>query len=174
MQCNTNYTGRLENFKNIQLNVLKTYRNMYPEMVLGLSDHTPGHTTVLGAIALGAKIIEKHFTDDVNRSGPDHAFSMDAQTWREMCDRSKELEHSLGQGIKRVELNEKQTVILQRRCLRLVHNINEGQTITEKDLEALRPCPEDALPPYRINEVIGKKIKINKQRGEHLRISDIG
>ena len=74
MQCNTNYTGSLENFKYIQLNVLKTYRAMYPDMVLGLSDHTPGHATVLGAVALGARMIEKHFTDDINREGPDHAF----------------------------------------------------------------------------------------------------
>jgi len=54
MQCNTNYTASLENFKYINLNVLKTYRDMFPDMILGLSDHTPGHATVLGAVALGA------------------------------------------------------------------------------------------------------------------------
>src|SRR5450830_1000102 len=53
MQCNTNYTGSLENFRYIQLNVLRCYREMYPNLVLGLSDHTPGHATVLGAVALG-------------------------------------------------------------------------------------------------------------------------
>ena len=77
MQCNTNYTASLENFKYIQLNVLKVYKEMYPEMVLGLSDHTPGHSTVLGAVTLGARMIEKHFTDDTSRPGPDHPFSMD-------------------------------------------------------------------------------------------------
>ena len=51
---------------------------------MGLSDHTPGHTTVLGAITLGAKIIEKHFTDDNERDGPDHKFSMNPKTWKEM------------------------------------------------------------------------------------------
>ena len=55
MQCNTNYTASLENFKHIHLNVLRTYRTMYPQLVLGLSDHTPGHATVLGAVALGGK-----------------------------------------------------------------------------------------------------------------------
>ncbi|MGG7379253.1 N-acetylneuraminate synthase family protein, partial [Escherichia coli] len=54
MQCNTNYTGSLENFDYVQLNVLKTFRTMYPDLVLGLSDHTPGHSAVLGAVALGA------------------------------------------------------------------------------------------------------------------------
>lgn len=68
MQCNTNYTASLENFKFIQLNVLKVYRQMFPDLVLGLSDHTPGLASVLGAVSLGARMIEKHFTDDINRS----------------------------------------------------------------------------------------------------------
>ena len=62
MQCNTNYTGSLENLKYVNLNVLKTYQHV-PEL-FGLSDHTPGHATVLGAVTLGARVIEKHFTDD--------------------------------------------------------------------------------------------------------------
>ena len=74
LQCNTNYTASLENFKFIQLNVLRTYREMYPDIVLGLSDHTPGHATVLGAVALGARVIEKHFTDDTSRVGLAHFF----------------------------------------------------------------------------------------------------
>ena len=73
MQCNTNYTSSIENFKYINLNVLKTYRMMYPNLLLGLSDHTR-KSTVLGAVSLGAKIIEKHFTDQNEREGPDHNF----------------------------------------------------------------------------------------------------
>src|SRR5262249_53339138 len=119
LQCNTNYTASLENFAHIQLNVLRSFREMYPKMVLGLSDHTPGHATVLGAVALGARIVEKHFTDDVHRTGPDHLFSMDPRTWREMVDRTRELEAALGTGVKRVEENERETVVLQRRSIRL-------------------------------------------------------
>ena len=74
-------------------------------MVLDL-DHTPGHATVLGAVALGARMIEKHFTDDNNKVGPDHAFSMDPRTWREMVDHTRELENALGDGVKKVEDNE--------------------------------------------------------------------
>lgn len=173
MQCNTNYTASLDNFKHIQLNVLKTYRAMYPNMVLGLSDHTPGHATVLGAVALGARMIEKHFTDDVNRVGPDHAFSMDPRTWRDMVDRTRELEHALGSGIKKVEENESQTVVLQRRSVRLVHDTVAGKVIEAKDLEVLRPCPMDGLPPYRMSEIIGKKLRNAKAAGEHIKISDI-
>ena len=86
LQCNTNYTGSLENFRFINLRVLETYTIRYPHMVLGLSDHTPGHSAVLGAIALGARVIEKHFTDDNRRIGPDHSFAMNPRTWREMID----------------------------------------------------------------------------------------
>ena len=148
MQCNTNYTGSLENFRYINLRVLQTYSKRYPGMVLGLSDHSPGHTTVLGAIALGVRVIEKHFTDDVNRKGPDHAFSMNKQTWREMVDRSRELENALGNGIKVVEDNEKKSVIVQQRCLRMARDMNIGEIIQENDLEALRPAPAEALKPY--------------------------
>lgn len=173
MQCNTNYTASLENFKYIQLNVLKTYRAMYPNLVLGLSDHTPGHATVLGAVALGARIIEKHFTDDTSRNGPDHAFSMDKRTWREMVDRTRELEISLGNGIKKVEENEAQTVLIQRRSLRLVRDMSKGEIISPEDLEALRPCPIDGLAPNYINKVVGKKIRNKRNKGEHLRYEDI-
>ena len=172
LQCNTNYTASLENFKYIQLNVLKTYRAMYPDLVLGLSDHTPGHATVLGAVALGARIVEKHFTDDVKRVGPDHAFSMDPRGWREMVDRTRELETALGTGIKKVEDNESQTVILQRRAIRLIRDKDAGESLQKEDLELLRPCPADGIPPYRMDEILGKKLLKDKVSGEHLSIGD--
>lgn len=87
MQCNTNYTVDRENFKSINLNVLKLYNELYPDTVLGLSDHTPGCTTVLGALALGARVFEKHFTDDNNRIGPDHKFAMNPIGWRDMVEK---------------------------------------------------------------------------------------
>lgn len=173
MQCNTNYTASLDNFKYIQLNVLKVYREMYPDLVLGLSDHTLGHATVLGAVALGARMIEKHFTDDVKRVGPDHAFSMDARSWREMVDRTRELENSLGTGIKRIEQNEQETVVLQRRAIRMTTNLAAGSILTRDHLTVLRPCPKDGLPPYMIEEIIGKSIKNDISRGDHLRWIDL-
>src|ERR1700676_3408108 len=100
MQCNTNYTGRVEAFRHIHLRVLETSRAMFPDVILGLSDHTPGHATVLGAVTLGARVIEKHFTDDNRREGPDHPFSMTPQAWRDMVDRTRELECALGSPLK--------------------------------------------------------------------------
>ena len=106
MQCNTNYTASLDNFGYVNLRVLQAYALHWPGLPLGLSDHTPGHATVLGAVTLGARVIEKHFTDDVTRKGPDHPFSMTPPAWRDMVDRTRELEYALGDGVKRVEGNE--------------------------------------------------------------------
>ncbi len=173
MQCNTNYTGNLENFKYIQLNVLKLFEREYPQIHIGLSDHTPGHATVLGAIALGARCIEKHFTDDNNRIGPDHPFSMDPSSWREMINRSKELELSLGIETKKVEDNEKDTIIVQRRAIRFKYDCKVGHTIHKEDIEMLRPCPNSSLQPYELEKILGKKLKVDKLLGEDIAMKDI-
>ncbi len=168
MQCNTNYTGSLENFKNVNLNVLVSYRTHYPNMILGLSDHTPGHSTVLGAVALGARVIEKHFTHDNNLPGPDHPFSMNPKTWKEMVDRTRELENALGDGVKKIEENEKDTVVAQQRCIRLKNDLEKGSVITEGCIECLRPCPIGAYKPYQVKDVLGKKIVCSKLKGDAL------
>lgn len=173
MQCNTNYTASLDNLRHVALNVLKTYAREFPDLVLGLSDHTPGHTTVLGAVALGARVIEKHFTDDRGREGPDHAFSMDPADWREMVDRTRELEAALGPEEKRVMDNERQTVVLQRRAVRAARDIVKGRPIATADLILLRPCPPDALPPYRVDELIGRVATRNIPAGDCVRLADI-
>lgn len=173
MQCNTNYNVDYENFKHQQLNVLRTYANKYPDVTLGLSDHTPGHTVVLGAVSLGARVIEKHFTDSTDRDGPDHPFSMTPKTWREMVDRTRELELALGDGIKKVEENEKETAIVQRRSLCAASFLHAGHQIKKSDLVALRPCPEGAIEPYRINQVIGSSINRDINYGEQISLNDL-
>lgn len=173
LQCNTNYTGSLENFKFINLKVLQNYSLRYPGIILGLSDHTPGHATVLGAIALGARIIEKHFTDDQCREGPDHSFSMTPQTWQEMIERSRELELSLGSGIKKIEDNEQDTIVVQRRCLRLTKDMQKGEKVSKDDLDILRPSPKGALQPYEIGKIINKTLTISKVCGDALYPNDL-
>jgi sialic acid synthase SpsE len=167
MQCNTNYTASVENYKYINLNVLKTFRARFPEAILGLSDHTHGHATVLGAIALGALVFEKHFTDDNGREGPDHKFAMNPQTWREMVDRSQELYNGLGDGIKVIEANEKQSSVLQRRSIRTTRDLIVGSIVQPEDIEVLRPCPENAFPPYMTSLLLGKKLIKPITKGEH-------
>ena len=173
MQCNTNYTGSPDNFRNINLKVLKTFGRAFPDVQLGLSDHTPGATTVLGAVALGARVIEKHLTDDNSRQGPDHAFSMNPKTWREMVDRTRELEAALGDGVKRVETNERETAVLQRRCLRLTSNLPAGHMLESRDLTPLRPAPPGALPPVAIHATLGRSLAKAKVAGDALYLEDL-
>ncbi len=173
MQCNTNYTAKSENFKYIQLNVLKSYALMFPDAILGLSDHTLGHSTVLGAVALGARVIEKHFTNDNSLEGPDHKFSMNPKTWREMVDRTRELELALGTAIKKVEENEKETYILQRRCLRTTRPLQKGEIINTDMLEPLRPAPIGSILPYELNDLIGQEINKNIDAGADIKWRDL-
>jgi sialic acid synthase SpsE len=174
MQCNTNYTASEENFKHIHLRVLNTYRVMFPEVILGLSDHTHGHATVLGGVTLGARVIEKHFTDDNRRVGPDHPFSMTPTTWREMVDRTRELEYALGSADKFVTENEQHTVIIQRRCLRAARDIRKGEIISREMIDVLRPATPGAIQPYEIAAVCNTRALADIPSGKELRWTDLG
>jgi N-acetylneuraminate synthase len=169
MQCNTNYTASLDNFRHIHLRVLDVYAGLYPDLVLGLSDHTPGHATVLGAVALGARSVEKHFTDDNAREGPDHPFSMTPGTWREMVARTRELEAALGDPAKRVADNESDTVIVQRRCLRAGRDIKAGERLRREMIDVLRPSPAGSIQPYELEAVLGTSAAADIPAGEALR-----
>jgi len=173
MQCNTNYTGSKENFRYVNLRVLQNFALHWPGIVLGLSDHTPGHSAVLGAVALGARVIEKHFTDDNSREGPDHAFALTPDTWHAMVTATRELEAALGDGVKRVEANERETVIVQRRCLRLTTALPAGTVLAEQHLEALRPCPDGAIAPSGLERVLGRRLRTDKEVGKELMWTDL-
>jgi len=174
MQCNTNYTASPDNFDHIHLNVLKTYQTMFPEVILGLSDHTSGHATVLGAVTLGARVVEKHFTDDNNRIGPDHKFAMNPETWADMVARTRELERALGSPDKVVAKNEVDTVVLQRRCLRAARDIQAGEVFTREMIDILRPANSGAILPPFINQVIGTKALKDIPFGKELYWTDLG
>ncbi len=158
MQCNTNYTASPVNYRYVNLSVLKTYRDRYPNVILGLSDHTFGHSTVLGALALGARVFEKHFTDDNDRTGPDHKFSMNPVTWRTMVDAAYELYYAMGDGVKRVEENERDTVNIQRRALYLQKDMQKGEVLEKSSFFPLRPVYEGGILPYEADRIIGKKL----------------
>ncbi len=208
MQCNTNYTASMdenleqsyERFSCINLRVLETYAQKFPECILGLSDHTHGHDTVLGAVGLyDARAIEKHFTLDNSSVGPDHPFSMNPKTWREMVEQTrnlesriklnmdfdaryqivqdlvsdpKALEYSLGDGVKRIEENEQETVVLQRRAVRANTDLSSGHILGLNDFFPLRPAPQDCIPPYKIKDFIGKTLVRDVPAGDYLRIED--
>lgn len=173
MQCNTNYTVARENYKHVNLNVLRTFAGMYPQVVLGLSDHTVGHAAVLGAIALGARVIEKHFTDDNCREGPDHAFAMNPALWKDMVDRAYELHDALGDGVKRIEENEQEAAVIQRRALRYARDMALGESLARQDLVAVRPIPAGGIPPYEIARIIGRSLTKDVQADDLVLWTDL-
>lgn len=173
MQCNTNYTNHPENKRFYNLNVLKEYGSHFPECVLGLSDHTQGHTIAVYATVLGARVIEKHFTDDTTRTGPDHGFAMDPSAWKLMVLNCNDAFYSLGDGIKRVEPNEVDTRIVQQRAIRAAQSMARGHKITESDLVYLRPCPAGAARPFQNNELIGRILTKDIVKHEVLSTDDV-
>lgn len=101
----------------------------------------------MGAVALGARVIEKHFTDDNDREGPDHAFSMTPHSWRKMVRRSQELFEALGNGEKRIEENEQESAVIQRRALFAVRDLKAGEAITAR---ICFPCAPFNQREYRL------------------------
>ena len=173
MQCNTNYTASPENYDHLHLNVLKTYAVLYPDVILGLSDHTHSPAPVVGAVALGARMIERHFTDSNKREGPDHKFALNPLTWAEMVEQVRLLESSLGSPRKFVAGNELDTYVVQRRCLRTARDIKAGEVFTDKMVEILRPATPGALMSWDLPSILGKKARVDMPFGKELRWSDI-
>lgn len=208
MQCNTNYTAAKnedpvltkERFSNINLKVLETYANLWPKVPLGLSDHTHGDLTVLGAVGLyDCCAVEKHFTLDSSKSGQDHSFSMMPKEWLSMVNNTEQLKSELkskdsfgdryykvvkyadkelldliiGDGKKVIGINEKNTVIVQRRAIRAKRELPKNHLITKEDLTVLRPCPPDGFPPYKMDQLIGKKTQIIIPEGDYIRSTEI-
>ena len=172
-QCNTNYTASEKNYDHLHLNVLKTYATMYPDVVLGLSDHTHSPAPVVGAVALGARVIERHFTDSNDREGPDHKFALNPQTWADMVEQVRVLERSLGSPAKKIADNEKDTYIVQRRCLRASREIKQGEMITAEMVELLRPATPGALMSWDMEQVIGMKARADLPFGKDLQWTDL-
>jgi len=173
MQCNTNYTNSIENYHYVNLNVLTSYKRIFGDkVILGLSDHTQGHVTVLGAVALGAKVIEKHFTDDNNRNGPDHAFSMNFKTWKSMVEDTRSLEKALGDGIKKIEKNEIQSSLIQKRSIYAINDIKKNQ-VFKNNITVLRPALKNHLPANKLSWLKNRKAKKDIKKGECINLKKV-
>lgn len=173
MQCNTNYTASEGNYDHLHLNVLKTYAQMWPGVVLGLSDHTQSPAPVVGAVALGARVIERHFTDSNDREGPDHKFALNPDNWARMVEEVRILERALGSPDKRVAGNEIDTYMVQRRCLRAARDIRAGETLTAADIEPLRPATPGAIAPWEAERVVGMRARADMPYGKEIRWMDL-
>lgn len=167
MQCITNYPSRIEN---ANIRVIETYQKMY-NIVTGYSDHTLGSVVPLGAVALGARVIEKHFTLNRKDKGPDHPHSMEPNEFKTMVDDIHKLEAALGSSTKEVVDEEAETVYVQRRGLYAKKDIKEGGVIRAEDIDVLRPAL--GIQPKFEKTIAGKKANKDIAKGEPIYWEDI-
>jgi sialic acid synthase SpsE len=141
----------------MNLRTISALSAIYPECVVGLSDHSLGITPCLGAIALGAKIVEKHFTLDHHLEGPDHWFSSDLNEMRQLVKEVRLLESALGQPGKGILPCEKQERVTSTRSLVLKTGLKAGTAVTEENLKIVRPGW--GIHPHDKEKIIGLKVQ---------------
>lgn len=163
LHCVANYPSKMEH---MNLNVIKTLKQMYPEYVIGFSDHSLGITATLGAVCFGAKIIEKHFTIDKNLKGPDHWFSMDSTDMKNIVNEIRNLEVAFGDQRKILPQNEVDEKYWATRSLHLKRDLKAGDIIKENDLDMLRPGY--GISPFDKHKVIGLKLSKDCKKDEVL------
>lgn len=165
MQCNTNYTNSdLASFMN--LNVVKKYNECFPGAVIGFSDHSTSETAVLAAVSLGARVIERHFSDDPSNAGPDHPFSTDPEAMSSLISKVRELEIMLGDASKKVECNEVNARVVQRRSACAAYDLKDKHLIQPEDIVFLRPAPDGSISPPEAKVLHGCRLTRALRRGE--------
>ena len=151
LQCTAGYPAA---FDELNLQVIRSYRERFPRTVIGLSSHDNGIAMAVAAYMLGARVIEKHFTLNHTWKGTDHAFSLEPAGFRKMVRDLSRLEVSIGDGIKRVYPSEKAPITKMGKKLVIARDLPSGYTLRREDI-AIK-SPGDGLQPYEIDKVIGR------------------
>ena len=163
LHCNSAYPTP---FKDVNLNVMKIMEKKL-SVKIGYSDHTIGIETPIAAVALGANIIEKHFSLNVNQTGPDHKVSLSPNDFKKMILCIRNIELAKGKKIKRITNSEKENIKLARRSLVAKNNINKGDIFSNKNITCKRPAL--GISPMKIDNYIGKKAKKNYKINSFIR-----
>lgn len=163
LHCNTAYPTP---FKNVNLNVLKKIKNKFKTNI-GYSDHTLGIEVSIAAVALGARVIEKHFTLNKNWEGPDQKASLDVKELNTMIKAIRNIDVSKGNSIKCITQSEKQNVFFARKSIVAKKNIIKGERFSEKNLTVKRPG--NGISPMKWNSIIKKKSKFNFKKDDQIK-----
>lgn len=167
LHCVSNYPAAVAN---TNLRAMETLATAF-KVPVGYSDHTPGIEVALAAVALGACVIEKHFTLDKNLPGPDHKASLDPDELQALVTGIRTVEQALGNGIKEPVSSESESRIIGRRSIATASNIPKGTVITSELLTSLRPAT--GISPTDIDRIVGKKSKQNIASGQLIFWSDL-
>ncbi|TNB64152.1 N-acetylneuraminate synthase [Campylobacter helveticus] len=151
LHCTTEYPAP---FEEVNLNAIKTLKEAF-KLKVGYSDHTKGIVAALGAVALGAVVIEKHFTLDKTMEGPDHKASLEPSELKELCEGIRTLEKALGNGIKKASKSEAKNIIIARKSLVAKCEIKKGDKFSEQNLTTKRPG--SGISAMRYEEYLGKR-----------------
>lgn len=157
--------------KLVRLGGMQELQKKFPDAVIGLSDHTINNNACLAAAALGASILERHFTDTKDRQGPDIICSMDTQELNELIRGSAEIAEMRG-GIKEAAREEKVTIDFAFATAVAIENIKLGDVLTKENMWVKRPGTGEIKAEY-FDLLLGKKVKKNIAKDEHLRWDDI-
>lgn len=151
LHCNTEYPTPMED---VNLEAMVTMRKAF-DLETGYSDHTLGIEVPIAAVAMGASIIEKHFTLDKTMEGPDHKASLEPQELKAMVTAIRNIEQALGDGIKRPSPSESKNIAIARKSIHLAANLPKGHVITWDDLVVKRPG--DGIPSSEMENIVGRK-----------------
>ena len=150
--------------EDVNLQAMQTIGRAFPGVTIGYSDHTLGIEIPVAAVAMGAKVIEKHFTLDKTMEGPDHKASLEPEELAAMVSAIRNVEVALGSGWKVPTAVEKANRKVVRKSIVAAQTIEEGTILTESMLDIKRPG--DGISPTRWDEVVGSKAKKRYQEGE--------
>ena len=154
----------------VRFGAMMQMHEAFPDKVFGLSDHTLNNNACLGAVALGASILERHFTDNMNRTGPDIVCSMDEQACGELIINSAEMAQMRG-GTKQPAREEQVTIDFAFATVCTISNIKKGETFTKENIWVKRPGTGKILAEH-FNEILGKTAVRNIQNDEQLDFPD--
>ncbi len=153
LHCNTEYPTP---FSDVNLRAMLTLKQCFGVRV-GYSDHTKGIEVPIAAVAMGAEIIEKHFTLDRTLPGPDHVASLEPEELKAMVDSIRNIEQALGTGMKKVTSSEQKNIAIARKSIIAARDIKKGELFSETNLTVKRPG--NGITPMRWDDVIGKMAK---------------
>ena len=163
-------TGYPTSFEEANLNFIKTLQNEL-DVPIGFSDHSQGIELPIAAVALGACVVEKHFTLDKTLEGPDHKASLNPDEFKAMVSAIRNVEVAMGDGVRRFSKNEKEIKQVARKSIILKEDINEGTVIKKEMLDIKRPGT--GISPKEINNVISMKSNRDLKSGTVLKWKDL-
>jgi sialic acid synthase len=169
LQCTASYPVA---FEEMDLRVICTYREVFPETVIGLSAHDSGIAMAVAAYTLGARIIEKHFTLNRAMKGTDHAFSLEPVGLRKMVRDLNRLHIALGDGVKKVYDSEIPGITKMSKKLVAARPLQPGTVLTEADV--VIKSPGDGVPPYELPNVLGRTMLKFLEPDEAIQLDMLG